>query len=56
MTSNGARHTIDAMAMRIFEIEDIQTKLEDEKKQLRERIEELEWIADPFFQENEETR
>ncbi len=56
MTSTGARYTIDAMAMRIFEIEDIQAKLQAEKQALRERIEELEWVTDEFFQDDPESR
>lgn len=47
MTRKGAEHVIETLSMRIFEIEDTQQRLQEEKQQLRARIEELEWVADP---------
>lgn len=46
MTKVGARQVIDALAMRIFEIEEVESRLSIEKQQLRERIRELEWFED----------
>ena len=46
MTKVGARQVIDALAMRIFEIEETESRLSIEKQQLRERIHELEWFED----------
>jgi hypothetical protein len=46
MTKVGARQVIDALAMRIFEIEEVESRLSIEKQQLRERIHELEWFED----------
>lgn len=54
MTPKEARKTIDVLSMRIFEIEDIEDRLKEVKIALRDQIEELEWITDPFFQEDEE--
>lgn len=44
MTKVGTRQVIDALALRVFEIEEIETRLSIEKQQLRERIHELEWF------------
>lgn len=49
MTPKEARKTIDVLSMRIFEIEDIEDRLKEVKIALRDQIEELEWITDPFF-------
>ena len=50
MTRKGAELVIETLSMRIFEIEDSQERLEDEKRQLRARIEELEWVADQVIE------
>ena len=48
MTRKEAELEIETLSMRIFEIEDVQQHLKDEKQQLRARIEELEWVVDPI--------
>lgn len=42
MTPTGAKHIIDALSIRIFEIQDARVRLAKEEGQLRARIQELE--------------
>lgn len=48
MTRKGAEMVIESLSMRVFEIDDTQQRLADEKQRLQARIKELEQVQDPI--------
>lgn len=46
MTPKGAQQVIESMSLRVFEIEETERRLSEEKEHLRGRIAELESVRD----------
>lgn len=48
MTKKGAQMVIESLSLRIFQIEETEQRLAEEKAELRARIKELELVEDPI--------